>query len=76
MYNYDTSVNSSENEKCFGKCCREEKHFMLINFVSENLPFLLDNVGKYVTARHATDDNGACALNAGRLKQEHTHTHT
>jgi len=59
MYIYDrTSMNSSENEKCFRQSCRENQNTLLcsIFFFSKIVPFMRI-CEKYSTAGQAIDDN-------------------
>ena len=50
---------SSQNDKCFGQSCRENRstHFIFDKFSLWKSYRLWDNVEKYVGARQATDDN-------------------
>jgi hypothetical protein len=56
---YNISLNSSQNEKCFRRSCRENQNtrFMGNIFVFQKSYHLWDNVEKYGRARQATDDN-------------------
>jgi hypothetical protein len=59
VYIYDNIfLNSSENEKCLDKSCRENwnTHFMFNNCFLKIVPFW-DNVKKYDRAGQVTDDN-------------------
>ena len=59
---YHISLNSSENEKCSDRLCRENQniYFTFNNFYQTSCP-MWGNVEKYCRAEQATDDNIARA---------------
>jgi hypothetical protein len=74
---YDNiSLNSSQNEKCFRRSCRENQNtFYFQKNVFRKLCRLWDNAEKYGRARQVTDDNIIRRMRFARWITKATDTH-